>query len=155
MANCLRNPNPQIGLCGNPLSKTLKFLAFYPLSPSANIDTFASFLSQLMILDLFTILSSLLNKVFLEYVSSKLKIVSSKVLFTNKTPAKHRDIFRDTLIAKKYGGEEVRTYDLQAGKQKKFKHQPGFEPRTYNLIEPPYLNNVHKWSGHKVEFWQN
>ena len=42
----------------------------------------------------------------------------------NKTPAKHRDIFRDTLIAKN-GEGKVLTHDLLAGKQKNFKHQPG------------------------------
>ena len=61
----------------------------------------------------------------------------------NKTPAKHRDIFRDTLIAKN-GQGEVRTHDLLAGKQKNFKHQPGFEPRTYNLTEPHGVEI--KWS---------
>ena len=40
---------------------------------------------------------------------------------------------------KKYGKGEVRTHDLLARKQKKFKHQPGFEARTYNLTEPPLL----------------
>ena len=38
-------------------------------------------------------------------------------LNSNKTPAKHRDIFRDTLIAKKYGEGEVPTHNLLAGKK--------------------------------------
>ena len=54
----------------------------------------------------------------------------------NKTPAKHRDIFRDTHIAKKYGEGEDRTLDPLAGKA---------------------ISEVHftPWSGDKVEFWQN
>ena len=50
-----------------------------------------------------------------------------------KTPAKHRDIFRDTLIAKKYGEGEDRTLDPLAGKA---------------------ISEVHfsPWSGAKVEF---
>ena len=35
------------------------------------------------------------------FLQLKEKRITSKVLFENKTPAKHRDIFRDTLIAKK------------------------------------------------------
>ena len=45
----------------------------------------------------------------------------------NKTPAKHRDIFRDTLIAKKYAEGEVRTHDL-AGKQKNSSTSLGSNP---------------------------
>ena len=45
-----------------------------------------------------------------------------------KTPAKHRDIFRDTLIAKKYGEGEVRTHDLLARKQKISSTSPGSNP---------------------------
>ena len=37
----------------------------------------------------------------------------------NKTSAEHRDIFRDTNIAKKYGEGEDRTLDLLAGKHEK------------------------------------
>ena len=37
----------------------------------------------------------------------------------NKTPAKNRDIFRDTNIAKKYDEGEDRTLDLLAGKHEK------------------------------------
>ena len=50
--------------------------------------------------------------------------------------AKHQDNFRDTLIAKKYGEGEDRTHDLLAGKA---------------------ISEVHftRWSGDKVEFWQN
>ena len=40
-------------------------------------------------------------------------------LVSNKTPAKHRDIFRDTRIAKKYSEGEDRTHDLLAGKHEK------------------------------------
>ena len=36
-----------------------------------------------------------------------------------KTPAEHRDIFRDTLIEKKYGEGEDRTHNLLAGKHEK------------------------------------
>ena len=46
----------------------------------------------------------------------------------NKTPAKRRDIFRDTHLAKKYGEKEVRTHDLMAGKQKKSSTNPGSNP---------------------------
>ena len=57
-------------------------------------------------------------------------------IFNNKTPAKHRVIFRDTLIAKKYGEGEDRTHDLLAGKA---------------------ISEVHftRWSGDKVELWKN
>ena len=50
------------------------------------------------------------------------------VFIINKTPAKHRDIFSDTLIAKKYSEGKIRTHYLMAGNAKKIKHQPGFEP---------------------------
>ena len=57
-------------------------------------------------------------------------------MIENKTPAKHRDIFRDTLIAKKYGEGEDRTHDLLAGKA---------------ISEVDFT----RWSGDEVEFWQN
>ena len=74
---------------------------------------------------------------------------------SNKTPAKHRDIFRDTLIAKKYGVGEDRTHDLLAGKHKKF--QAPARVRTQNLLAGKAIREVHftQWSGAKVEFWQN
>ena len=56
---------------------------------------------------------------------------------TKNALTKHRNIFRDTLIAKTYGEREVRNHDLLAGKQKKFKHQLGFKLWTYNLNAPP------------------
>ena len=72
-------------------------------------------------------------------------------------PAELRDIFRDTLIAKKYDEGEVRTHDLLAGKQKEIKHQHGLERMTSCL---PGRRTIHWatvtkiWSD-KVEFWQN
>ena len=82
--------------------------------------------------------------------------------FLNKTPAKHRDIFRDTPFAKKYGEGEDRIHDLLAGKHEKlhspntknYKHSPGSNP-----LPTGWENN--KWSAlhstewDKVEFWQN
>ena len=45
-------------------------------------------------------------------------------------PAKHQDIFRDTLIAKKkYGEGEDRTHDLLAGKHEIASTSPGSNPR--------------------------
>ena len=47
----------------------------------------------------------------------------------NKTPAKHRDIFRDTYCKKKYGEGEDRTHDLLAGKHEKISStSPGSNP---------------------------
>ena len=49
----------------------------------------------------------------------------------NKTPAKHRDIIRDTLTAKKYGEGEARTHGLLARKHEKIScTSPGSNPRT-------------------------
>ena len=50
----------------------------------------------------------------------------AKQLIGNKTPAKQRDIFRDTLIAKKYGKGEVRTYWL--GNKQNSSTSPGSNP---------------------------
>ena len=45
-------------------------------------------------------------------------------------PAKHRDIFRDTLIAKSHNEREDRTHDLLAGKHGKISStSPGSNPR--------------------------
>ena len=55
----------------------------------------------------------------------------------NKTPAKHRDIFSDTLIAKKVWrrrGSNPRPTDWET----KIKHQPGFEPTTSCLPTVPW-----------------
>ena len=55
----------------------------------------------------------------------------------HKTPARHRDIFRDTLNAKKNYGEG--------------------EDRTHDLLDGKAISEVHftPWSGYKVEFCQN
>ena len=56
----------------------------------------------------------------------------SKMLY--KTPAMHRDIFRDTLIAKKVWrrrGSNPQPTGWET--RKNFKHQPGFETTTYWL----------------------
>ena len=73
----------------------------------------------------------------------------------NKTPAKHRDIFRNTLIAKKYGEAEDRTHDLVAGKYEKI--QAPARVRTHDLMAGKAISEAHfnPWSGDKVEFWQN
>ena len=68
-----------------------------------------------------------------------------------KTPAKHRDIFRDTLFAKNGEGED-RTHDLLAGK-----HENNWAPArvwTHDLLGGKAISDV-RWSGDKVEFWQN
>ena len=72
----------------------------------------------------------------------------------NKTPAKHRDIFRETLFAKKVWrrkGSNPRPTDWET--RKNLKHQPGFE----TLLAGKAISEVHftPWSGDKVEFWQN
>ena len=73
----------------------------------------------------------------------------------NKTPAKHRDIFRDTLNAKKYGEGEDRTHDYWMGNTKKF--QAPARGRTHDLLAGKAISEVHftRWSGDEVEFWQN
>ena len=73
-----------------------------------------------------------------------------------KTPAKHRDIFPDAFIAKKYGEGEDRTHDLLAGKHEKISStSPGSNPRPIGAWGS--ISEVHltRWSGDKVEFWQN
>ena len=65
------------------------------------------------------------------------RTLSCSHLFVNKTPAKHRDISRDTLIAKKVWRRRGSNPRPTGWETKNFKHQPGFEPRTYNLTEPP------------------
>ena len=57
----------------------------------------------------------------------------SRNLNNNKTPAKHRDIFRDTLIAKKYGEGVVRIHDLLAGGWETKKIQAPGRVRTQDL----------------------
>ena len=54
----------------------------------------------------------------------------------NNTHAKHRDIFRYTLIAKKVWRRRGSNAQPTAWEHK-LKEQPGFEPKTYNLTEPP------------------
>ena len=51
----------------------------------------------------------------------------------NKTPAKHRDIFCDTLFAKKAWRRRGSNPHLLAGKHEKFQAPTGFEPTTYWL----------------------
>ena len=67
-----------------------------------------------------------------------------------KTPAKHWDIFRDTLIAKKYGEEKIEPMTYWLGNTKKF-HVPA-RVRTHDLLATEHFT---RWSGDKVEFWQN
>ena len=73
----------------------------------------------------------------------------------NKTPAKQRDIFCDTLIATKVCEGEYRTHNLVAGNTKKI--QAPARVRTHDLLAGKAISEVHftPWSGDKVEFWQN
>ena len=74
----------------------------------------------------------------------------------NKTPAKHRDIFRDTVIAEKYGEGEDRTHDLLAGKHKKHSStSPGSNPRPSGWESDKWsaLHSMEwRWSGVLAEF---
>ena len=75
--------------------------------------------------------------------------------YLNKTPAKHRDIFRDTPFAKKYGEGEDRTHGLLAGKHEKL--QAPARVRTHDLLTGKAISEVHftprseiKWSFGKI-----
>ena len=76
-------------------------------------------------------------------------------LNTNKTPAKHRDIFRDTLFAKSMAKERIEPTTYCLGNTKKF--QAPARVRNHDLLAGKAISEVHftSWSGDKVEFWQN
>ena len=70
-------------------------------------------------------------------------------------PAKHRDIFRDTLIEKKSMAERIEPTTYWLGTTKKI--QAPARVRTHDLQAGKAISEVHftPWSGDKVEFWQN
>ena len=102
----------------------------------------------------------------LQYVFSCCLTVHSALFFCFKFDYSTRrqlstGLFSATRSLQKNCGEgEVRSHDLPAWKQKRFKHQLGFEPGTYNLTEPPEVtkctNGVGiKWSFNRISKRKN
>ena len=82
------------------------------------------------------------------YIGSFLHLHS----MSNKTPAKHRDFFRDTLIGKNVWRKRGSNARPTGWETKKFKHKPvrtlALQPDWATIIEQ------HKLSGDRVAFWQ-
>ena len=91
----------------------------------------------------------ILNTFILEHSHAIFRYITNRFLFFSKVPfhnSKRRElqatfcssdnIFRDTLIVKNLWRRRGSNPRPTGWETKKSKHQPGFEPRTYNLTEP-------------------